>query len=57
MIEVKIVPLIILALINAFGLGLEAAKHGQKKDQKYCIWNSLIGSGLQWVLIVWAFFL
>lgn len=40
---------IALLILNVLGLGINMAKHGEPKKEKYSFWSALIGSGL----VIW----
>ena len=50
------IPLVILFALTMIGLGVEGAKHGQKRDEVYNIWTSLVAVAIRWALILWAVF-
>lgn len=41
--------LIVLIILNVLGLGINLARHGETRKDKYSFWSALIGSGL----VIW----
>ena len=50
--EIKIIPLIILAALSCIDIGLVWGKHGQEKPP-HNGWITLIAQLAQWGLILW----
>jgi len=52
---VRLIPMVILLLFTGVSLGANLVKHGQKKEnEKWNIWTALLGSAINWLLILWA---
>ena len=52
--SVRLLPIIILVIFTAIGLGYTIAKHGKPKKEKYDAWSHLIALIIEWGLILWA---
>jgi len=49
--NIRLTPLIILAVLNLIGLGIIIGKHGQ--PDKYNGWMSFLAFIINWGLILW----
>ncbi len=49
-------PQIIYLALNAIGLGVALAKHGQPRDENYNFFMSSIAAGIQIALLAWGGF-
>ena len=49
-------PQIILILLWAIGIGMIAAKHGERETVTHCVWSQIICVGITWGLLYWGGF-
>lgn len=50
-------PQLIWLILLALGLGINLAKHGEKRTDKYNFWSSLIGAIISfWIVYAGGFF-
>lgn len=50
------IPLFILIGLFCISLGINIAKHGEPKNEKYNVWNTFLNWIIQLALTIWAIY-